>query len=101
MNMMKKLHKSKYKCIYIFKFLYSKLSIRYVKWVNFWILQLESLQNEAEKLQDEKPEEAAAIREKIAEINNVWMDLKDMVRVVKQKLIVQKNVWLFKENRFL
>lgn len=42
-------------------------------------LQLESLQGEAEKLQDTKPEEAQIIREKIAEINNVWMDLKDMV----------------------
>lgn len=43
------------------------------------VLQLESLQGEAEKLQDTKPEEAQIIREKIAEINNVWMDLKDMV----------------------
>lgn len=42
-------------------------------------LQLESLQNEAERLEEQKPEEAQAIREKIAEINNVWMDLKDMV----------------------
>lgn len=42
-------------------------------------VQLESLQNEAERLEGEKPEEAQAIREKIAEINNVWMDLKDMV----------------------
>lgn len=45
----------------------------------FSFLQLESLQGEAEKLQDDKPEEAQIIREKIAEINNVWMDLKDMV----------------------
>lgn len=44
-----------------------------------FVLQLESLQGEAEKLQDTKPEEAQIIREKIAEINNVWMDLKDMV----------------------
>ena len=50
----------------------------------FYVLffQLESLQNEADKLQDEKPEEAQAIREKIAEINNVWMDLKEMVNIV-------------------
>lgn len=33
-------------------------------------------------MQDEKPEEAQAIREKIAEINNVWMDLKEMVNIV-------------------
>ncbi|XP_033733756.1 spectrin beta chain-like isoform X4 [Pecten maximus] len=48
--------------------------------------KLESLQNEAEKLQDDKPDEAAAIREKIAEINNVWMDLKDMLKDRDEKL---------------
>ncbi|XP_041353644.1 spectrin beta chain-like isoform X2 [Gigantopelta aegis] len=48
--------------------------------------KLESLQNEAEKLQDEKPEEAQAIREKIAEINNVWMDLKEMLKERDEKL---------------
>ena len=41
--------------------------------------QLEALQGEAENLEEEKPDEAAAIREKIAEINNVWVNLKDMV----------------------
>lgn len=30
-------------------------------------------------MEEEKPDEAAAIREKIAEINNVWVNLKDMV----------------------
>ncbi|XP_056020668.1 spectrin beta chain-like isoform X11 [Ostrea edulis] len=48
--------------------------------------KLESLQGEAEKLQDDKPEEAQIIREKIAEINNVWMDLKDMLRERDEKL---------------
>ncbi|XP_067680907.1 spectrin beta chain-like isoform X4 [Haliotis asinina] len=48
--------------------------------------KLESLQSEAEKLQDEKPEEAQAIREKVAEINNVWMDLKDMLKERDEKL---------------
>ena len=48
--------------------------------------KLESLQNEADKLQDEKPEEAQAIREKIAEINNVWMDLKEMLKERDEKL---------------
>lgn len=48
--------------------------------------KLESLQGEAEKLQDTKPEEAQIIREKIAEINNVWMDLKDMLRERDEKL---------------
>ncbi|KAJ8308165.1 hypothetical protein KUTeg_013039 [Tegillarca granosa] len=48
--------------------------------------KLESLQGEAEKLQDDKPEEAQAIREKIAEINNVWMDLKDMLKDRDEKL---------------
>ncbi|XP_052105509.1 spectrin beta chain-like isoform X12 [Mytilus californianus] len=48
--------------------------------------KLESLQNEADKLQDEKPEEAQAIREKISEINNVWMDLKEMLKERDEKL---------------
>ena len=46
------------------------------------MLQLESLQGEAEKLEDEKPDEAEAIREKIAEISNVWVNLKDMVHII-------------------
>ncbi|KAK7507079.1 hypothetical protein BaRGS_00001930 [Batillaria attramentaria] len=48
--------------------------------------KLESLQNEAERLEEQKPEEAQAIREKIAEINNVWMDLKDMLKERDEKL---------------
>ncbi|XP_076464437.1 spectrin beta chain-like isoform X2 [Babylonia areolata] len=48
--------------------------------------KLESLQNEAERLEGEKPEEAQAIREKISEINNVWMDLKDMLKERDEKL---------------
>ncbi|XP_061173791.1 spectrin beta chain-like isoform X6 [Saccostrea echinata] len=48
--------------------------------------KLEQLQGEAEKLQEDKPDEAQVIREKIAEINNVWMDLKDMLRERDEKL---------------
>lgn len=48
--------------------------------------KLESLQNEADRLEGEKPEEAQAIREKVAEINNVWMDLKDMLKERDEKL---------------
>ncbi|KAK7104923.1 spectrin beta chain-like isoform X2 [Littorina saxatilis] len=48
--------------------------------------KLESLQNEADRLEGEKPEEAQAIREKIAEINNVWLDLKDMLKERDEKL---------------
>ena len=50
------------------------------------LFQLESLQGEAETLEDEKPDEAAAIREKIAEINNVWVNLKDMVSRKKRSV---------------
>ena len=50
------------------------------------VLQLESLQSEAERLEEQKPEEADAIKEKIAEINNVWMDLKDMVTILCKSL---------------
>lgn len=45
----------------------------------FFSFQVESLQVEADRLQETKPEEAQAIREKINDINNVWMDLKEMV----------------------
>lgn len=45
----------------------------------FFPFQVESLQVEADRLQETKPEEAQAIREKINDINNVWMDLKEMV----------------------
>ncbi|GFS19194.1 spectrin beta chain [Elysia marginata] len=48
--------------------------------------KLESLQSEAERLEEQKPEEAEAIKEKIAEINNVWMDLKDMLKERDEKL---------------
>ncbi|XP_062617853.1 spectrin beta chain-like isoform X3 [Saccostrea cucullata] len=48
--------------------------------------KLEQLQGEAEKLQEDKPDEAQVIREKVAEINNVWMDLKDMLRERDEKL---------------
>lgn len=41
--------------------------------------KLESLQGEAERLEEEKPDEAEAIKDKIAEISNVWVNLKDMV----------------------
>ncbi|BFZ11613.1 hypothetical protein BsWGS_14652 [Bradybaena similaris] len=48
--------------------------------------KLESLQGEAERLEEQKPEEAQAIRDKIAEINNVWLDLKDMLKERDEKL---------------
>ena len=63
--------------------------------------KLESLQSEAERLEEQKPEEAEAIKGKIAEINNVWMDLKDMVCVsitIKKYLVLpifMRNVCLF------
>ncbi len=41
--------------------------------------KLDSLNKEADRLQDEKPEEAAAIREKITQITELWQELKTMV----------------------
>lgn len=43
--------------------------------------KLDSLNKEADRLQDEKPEEAAAIREKITQITELWQELKTMVRL--------------------
>ncbi|XP_060584243.1 spectrin beta chain-like isoform X5 [Ruditapes philippinarum] len=48
--------------------------------------KLESLQGEAERLEEEKPDEAEAIREKIAEISSVWVNLKDMLKDRDEKL---------------
>lgn len=48
--------------------------------------KVESLQVEADRLQETKPEEAQAIREKINDINNVWMDLKEMLKDRDEKL---------------
>ena len=43
--------------------------------------KLDSLNKEADRLQDEKPEEAAAIREKITQITELWQELKTMVMI--------------------
>ena len=43
--------------------------------------KLDSLNKEADRLQDEKPEEAAAIREKITQITELWQELKTMVSI--------------------
>ena len=43
--------------------------------------KLDSLNKEADRLQDEKPEEAAAIREKITQITELWQELKTMVLI--------------------
>ncbi|XP_052768377.1 spectrin beta chain-like isoform X4 [Mya arenaria] len=48
--------------------------------------KLESLQSEAERLEEDKPDEAEAIRDKIAEISNVWVNLKDMLKDRDEKL---------------
>ena len=37
------------------------------------------MQGEADRLADEKPEEAEAIREKIVQITELWQELKEMV----------------------
>ncbi len=41
--------------------------------------KLDSLNQEADRIQDAKPEEAAAIREKITQITELWQELKTMV----------------------
>lgn len=41
--------------------------------------QLDHLNKEADRLSEEKPEEAAIIRKKIAELTNQWQELKQMV----------------------
>ena len=42
--------------------------------------QLGSLQEESDRLSKEKPEEAAAIQEKMGQIKELWQDLREMVR---------------------
>ena len=55
--------------------------------------KLDSLNKEADRLQDEKPEEAAAIREKITQITELWQELKTMVmisfKIKKLKIEIQ------------
>jgi len=43
--------------------------------------KLDSLNQEAEQLSEEKPEEAEAIRTKTTQITELWMELKQMVRI--------------------
>ena len=43
------------------------------------VMQLDHLQKESERLTDEKPEEAAAIREKIVVLTELWQELKQTV----------------------
>lgn len=42
--------------------------------------KLDSLQTEADRLSDKKPEEAEAIKVKIVQITELWQELKQMVR---------------------
>lgn len=41
--------------------------------------KLDSLNKEADRLEEEKPEEAQAIREKVTQITELWEELKQMV----------------------
>ena len=47
----------------------------------FFHVQLDSLQDEADRLKDQKPEEAEAIQVKINEMTELWTELKTMVCV--------------------
>jgi len=59
----------------------------YFVWIllffNFLLLhvdsQLDHLQHEADRLADEKPEEAAVIKEKVVLLTDIWQELKQMV----------------------
>ena len=48
--------------------------------------QLDSLQGEADRLADEKPEEAEAIRAKVTQITELWQELKHMLKVRDERL---------------
>ncbi len=50
--------------------------------------KLDSLNQEADRIQDAKPEEAAAIREKITQITELWQELKTMVSFFTFKSIL-------------
>lgn len=49
------------------------------------LLQLDSLQEEADRLKDQKPEEAEAIQVKINEMTELWTELKTMVSFLKSR----------------
>ena len=40
---------------------------------------MDHLNKESERLADEKPEEAAVIKEKVVQLTDVWQELKQMV----------------------
>lgn len=48
--------------------------------------KLDSLNQEADRIQEEKPEEAKVIREKITQITELWQELKTMLRVRDERL---------------
>ena len=45
-------------------------------------LQVTNLDENAERVAEEHPEEAEAVQKQLAEINTAWDDLKQMVRVL-------------------
>ena len=54
--------------------------------------KLDSLNQEADRIQDAKPEEAAAIREKITQITELWQELKTMVSFFTFKSILLDSI---------
>ena len=59
---------------------------------------MDSLNQEAERLEEQKPEEAAAIRGKIVEITEVWQDLKSMLKVRDERLGEASELQHFLQN---
>ncbi|KAK2182078.1 hypothetical protein NP493_368g02093 [Ridgeia piscesae] len=60
--------------------------------------KLDSLNQEAEQLSEEKPEEAEAIRTKTTQITELWMELKQMLKVRDERLGEASDLQKFLQN---
>ena len=62
------------------------------------VLQLDSLQSEADNLSEARPEEAEQIRLKIVQITEVWQELKMMVRSSTHSMVYECSAQLMFSN---
>lgn len=60
--------------------------------------KLDYLQGEADRLSDEKPEEAEAIRQRIVQITELWQELKTMLKVRDERLGEASELQHFLQN---
>merc|ERR1712168_854410 len=60
--------------------------------------KLDQLQGEADRLSDEKPEEANAIKIKIVQITELWQELKTMLKVRDERLGEASELQNFLQN---